>query len=141
VTWFAEKTTKGDPRKTRKSRTAGRAKRDAAQCVQLAPWGAIVGRVVDSEGKPKAGLRLTADEGRLPMYLWQRDSEGYLHVRDFLLRTDPDGRFGIKGLSPGVKYSLRAWGGRLAAHKFGVEAGQTKDISDLKLEPNKATGR
>lgn len=95
--------------------------------IKLEPAGAIRGRLVDDSGKPISGITL-AGEG-VP-------SENYGNAA-LRIGTDEDGRFHIRGLIPGRKYTVEGRGNR----KYGrvlvdatVEAGQTKDVGDVTLQ-------
>jgi beta-lactamase regulating signal transducer with metallopeptidase domain len=114
--------------------------------VQLHPWGAITGRVVDAEGKPMVGVQIKdynpigLQDASIPKRLWYKDSDGQLQRMEDSEMTDKDGRFRIEGLAPGMKYGLSAWAqkgikmlGKLISG-VTVESGQTKDLGDLKIE-------
>lgn len=107
--------------------------------VQLQPWGVVTGRVVDADGKPLTGVQMTGQD--LPNYLWQRDPGGQFHYLDWHFLTDPNGRFRIEGLAPGITYNLSAWDkppGTYLANLISavtVEPGQTKDLGDLTVKP------
>ncbi len=74
-----------------------------SRTMKLGPWGAIVGRIVDANGRPVAGVPLynlgniyrepPADRGILPG-----------SVSGPTIHTGPDGRFRVEGLVPGLKY-------------------------------------
>jgi protocatechuate 3,4-dioxygenase beta subunit len=122
--------------------------------VQLQPWGAITGRVVDAHGKPASGVGLV--DTTLPEFLFGKHLHEEIGVAYY--RIGGDGRFFIEGMTPGVKYSLMAeWDGRIGEHRhFGpmvsdlpggtrrlkgsllvlnvaVASGETKDLGDLHL--------
>ena len=105
--------------------------------VQLQPWGTITGRLVDAQGKPLADMVM--QQNKLPMSLWQEDPNGRSHYLDLNHVTDREGRFHIEGLAAGITYGPW-WIFDPQAHKLmdqvtadlAVEAGQTKDVGDLK---------
>ena len=67
---------------------------------RLRPWGAVSGRLVDREGRPRPGVRLSyrgpADVNRGTAPPFPRD-----------VTTDREGRFAVEGLVPGLEYVLR----------------------------------
>jgi WD40 repeat protein/beta-lactamase regulating signal transducer with metallopeptidase domain len=95
--------------------------------VTLQPAGSLSGRLLNSQGAPWPGIKLSG-EG-VP-----GEDYGNTALR---LETDEDGRFLIRGLVPGRKYSIvgmsdRIWG---VLKDQTVEAGKTKDVGDVKLDP------
>jgi hypothetical protein len=100
--------------------------------VQLEPWGVVVGRIVDPEGKPQADVTLqahVADRKRL--------GNGNIEHPD-RVRTDADGRFLIDGVAPGLPYRIdvQAPTGQRGTSRIDVAAtrpGQTIDMGDLKV--------
>jgi len=96
------------------------------------PWGVVVGRIVDPEGKPQADVTLhvhVADRKRL--------GNGNIEHPD-RVRTDADGRFLIDGVAPGLPYRLdvQAPTGQRGTSRIDVAAtrpGQTIDMGDLKV--------
>jgi len=95
--------------------------------IRLQPAGSIRGRLMDDSGNPISGITL-AGEG-VP-------SENYGNAA-LRIGTDEGGRFHIRGLIPGRKYTVFGSGNR----KYGrvladatVEAGQTKDVGDVTLQ-------
>ena len=107
--------------------------------LQLQPWGTITGRIVDAQGKPIGNARI--EQSDLPRYLLVKDPNGeYRRVNESYV-TDGDGRFRIEGLAPRMRYSPW-WIWDQPAGKYldclktavTVEAGQTKDLGDLKMK-------
>jgi hypothetical protein len=108
--------------------------------VQLLPWGAITGRIVNEAGEPRGDLLLTslgslgpqakADEGRLP------GSDGSPAIP-----LGRDGWFRIEGLVPGLKYGAYAAKGsaRLGEvfRNVAVAPSEVKVLGDLKIVPLK----
>lgn len=101
--------------------------------IKLGPAGAIRGRLVDDSGNPITGIEL-AGEG-VP-------SENYGNA-ELRIGTDKDGRFHIRGLIPGRKYTVEGSGSRRYYGRVlvdvTVEAGQTKDVGDVKFQPPDAS--
>jgi RNA polymerase sigma factor (sigma-70 family) len=89
------------------------------QWVNLEPWGAIAGRVVNADGEPTGGYQINGID--LP--------GGDPHV-------GRDGRFGIEGLIPNKAYDLRLLSGGsrlegLIAKDLKVGPGETIDLHDV----------
>ncbi len=101
--------------------------------IKLQPAGAVRGRLVDHSGKPMTGISLRG-EG-VP-------SENYGNA-DLRIGTGQDGRFHIRGLIPGRKYTVEASGNRRYYGRIlidmTVEAGQTKDVGDVTFQPPDAS--
>ncbi len=109
--------------------------------LKLQPWAELTGRVLDDEGKPRAGLRLghasadgpdkVAEVGVLP---GATSREG--------AAVGPDGRFHADGLVPGLRYGASALeGGEITVGDLflGVTLapGEARDLGDLKVTPLK----
>jgi len=104
--------------------------------VKLQPWGTVVGRVVDEEGKPRTDVEIFSTIRERP------DPErGNLRVKP---TVDSEGRFHIEGLVPGVKYDAlghspsKADGPILRGVQVGP--GEVKDLGDVKLPTWKKDG-
>jgi RNA polymerase sigma factor (sigma-70 family) len=103
--------------------------------VRLEPLGAISGRIVGEDGKPRAGLRVGvflstdfADFQGLPIGLFGGRSRLRYLVN---ATTDAEGKFRVAGLVPGLKYDLLA-GKRMAVKKgLSAESGQTRDVGQI----------
>ncbi len=112
--------------------------------IRLQPWGTILGRIVDEEGKPRAGLALgnfggiypepPADRGILPRSTF---GQGMWLGRD--------GRFRFDGLVPGLKYGASASTGNMfvgSVFRDVITApGEVKDLGDLKATPPRSNGQ
>ena len=109
--------------------------------VRLSPWGTVIGRIVDDEGKPRKGMFIDS-RGRggsinphpetdiLPGSNWNQG-----------IRVGDDGRFRVEGLVPGLRYHATA---RAGFEAFGdlfvgltTSPGEVKDLGDLKVQPPK----
>jgi hypothetical protein len=89
--------------------------------LQLQPWGALTGRLLMSKGEPVTGAAVSCRAG-----------DAF---------TDKTGRFRIEGLTPGRRYplyfskedrGLEIVGGK--PKNVRVEAGETKDLGDVKVK-------
>ena len=96
--------------------------------VTLQPAGSLRGRLVDGSGAPLAGVVLSGDG--VP-----GESYGDASLR---LGTDEDGRFLVRGLIPGRRYTIVGSRGMTFGPlliDIAVEAGQTKDVGEVTLNP------
>lgn len=106
--------------------------------VKLQPWGAIVGRVVDEEGKLLNDVRLSSTRRERP------DPErGDLPDRAAVV--DAEGRFRIERLVPGIKYdadgfSRRGRAGGPVLKGVQVGPGEVNDLGDIRLPRAKMDG-
>ncbi len=105
--------------------------------VKLQPWGTVIGRILDEEGKPRTNVELRINSLRDPPDL----EFGRIPDR----RTvDAQGRFRIEGLIPGLKYDARG----ISSHRsdgtifesLQVGPGEVKDVGDVTLPPRKWDG-
>ena len=104
--------------------------------VRLQPWGTIIGRIVDDEGKPRGGMGLFSAGGIFPS---RPDVQGVLADAGWI---GPDGRFRFDRLVPGLKYGASVNDGviTLVGELFAdlaVAPGEVKDLGDLKVIPHK----
>ncbi|SIO36728.1 RNA polymerase sigma factor, sigma-70 family [Singulisphaera sp. GP187] len=96
---------------------------------KLQPWGTVIGRVVDEEGKPRTDLEIFSETRERP------DPE----AGDLVEKptVDGQGRFRLEGLVPGVKYDAlgdapnKATGPILKGVQVGP--GEVKDLGDVVL--------
>jgi RNA polymerase sigma factor (sigma-70 family) len=121
--------------------------------VRLEPLGTLTGRVLDADGRPWAGLKVSAmyninalesarvaakDYDDLPWELLY-EYPAWSKVINKEVTTDAEGRFRIDGLVPGLKYDLAAKTGEgqggvpvVTQEGLGVDSGKAKDVGDLK---------
>ncbi len=100
--------------------------------VQLQPWGTIIGRLVDTQGKPRPKVDLMTSDWQAAMV---DPARGLLSGG---LKTDEQGRFRVEGLVPGQEYSGNAVGAEAAKGGFGavfdrvvLKPGETRDLGDI----------
>jgi hypothetical protein len=96
--------------------------------VRMEPGAAITGRLVDAEGKPRAGVEL---EVKFHPKGWGN----WLDYSPEPITTDREGRFRIEALLPGIEYRLSDGQGVVP---FGgtLRSGQTKDLEDVRMKPS-----
>jgi RNA polymerase sigma factor (sigma-70 family) len=120
--------------------------------VRLEPTGALAGRVLDSAGRPWAGVKVKAaysivalqearmagkDEKDLPWVQELLDnSSAWEKVLSREATTDKDGKFRLDGLVPGLNYDLGVNDELpqdvIRRERLSVESGKDKDLGDLK---------
>ncbi len=108
----------------------------APSAVKLKPWGTLVGRMVDADGRPLTGVRVQLTYPRYVPASWmERQPEEIL--------TDRAGRFRAERLIPGMKISLGASAGQAflllsdapnGLMQVSVAAGEIKDLRDLRAK-------
>jgi hypothetical protein len=98
--------------------------------VRLRRCGTLIGRLVDEDGQPRAGVHLTGNirEGQLNI------TEGWFGFINST--TEKDGRFQIDGVIPGVKVGLSTQKGASitgqVVEEISLKAGESKDLGDVK---------
>jgi RNA polymerase sigma factor (sigma-70 family) len=100
-----------------------------AVTVKLEPGATVTGRLVDADGKPRAGVELNLSFGRDEKTVWHT----YMAER---VRTDGEGRFRIAGLLPGQEFRLsdrKRIEGELSLGN-ALRPGETKDLGDVWLK-------
>jgi hypothetical protein len=104
---------------------------------KLAPLGRIIGRLLDQDGKPLAGLEvwlLHKNFKVLDLYTFARPG-------DNKARTDKDGRFTIDGFFPAIPFGLaftkdqQHYIHRPSIENRELKPGETLDLGNLPLEP------
>jgi RNA polymerase sigma factor (sigma-70 family) len=85
--------------------------------VELQPCGSASGRIVDGDGQPVPGLRISLSG-------WGGGEEA---------RTDNEGRFLVEGLVPGLNYAVIPGTGFFILAEVTVESGKQKVMGDVKL--------
>ena len=104
--------------------------------VKLLPWGTVIGRIVDEDGKPRTDVKIfSTTRDRL-------DTER--GVLDSKPTVDGQGRFRINGLIAGVKYDALGHSPNKANGPIlrGVQVGpgEVKDLGDITLPTRKNAG-
>ena len=102
---------------------------------RLEPWGVATGRLVDEDGRPRAGVRLYVEASLDGEEIGDVTGHGYGEQP----QTDDEGRFRIEGLFPGLEHKVRAMEneamiGDVIVEKLEVEAGETRDLGDVREE-------
>jgi RNA polymerase sigma factor (sigma-70 family) len=102
--------------------------------VKLQPCGSASGRIIDPDGQPVAGLRLSVQGNALPIL---GDAGGGSQ----LVTTDKEGRFSAEGLVPGQEYHVseaQVFNGILRIHApVRVEPGKHQDLGEIKARLDK----
>lgn len=112
--------------------------------VRLESLGAVAGRVLDSEGRPRAGLHVRVeisreDDNLLPTLSLFEHARWHYHL-DPTAETDAEGKFRLDGLMPGLKYTLLIGEGDgksmtrtvIRREDTTVESGNVNDLGNLK---------
>jgi hypothetical protein len=98
--------------------------------VRLQPCGSASGGIVDSDGQPVAGLRLSVQGGRIRF----AGEQGGVYYE---VTTDKAGHFHVEGLVPGQEYlvseSHSSDGYRRILAPVRVEAGKHQDMGEIKM--------
>jgi protocatechuate 3,4-dioxygenase beta subunit len=108
--------------------------------VRLQPSGAVTGRIVDEEGRPRGGLELNNLDGFAPE---PPPDRGFLPGCDSYpwIQVGRDGRFRVEGLIPGLKYGAGASRGLVhlgeVFRDVTVGPGEVKDLGDLRVVPER----
>ncbi len=69
--------------------------------VRLQPWGVVNGRIIDADGRPRAGFVLRPKILDKP-----RVGDEIYPFWSYQILTDRDGRFRLEGIIPGLRYRL-----------------------------------
>jgi RNA polymerase sigma factor (sigma-70 family) len=95
--------------------------------VRMKPGTAVTGRLVDADGKPRAGVELNV----------KFQPKGWGSWFDYFpdpIHTDRQGRFRMQALLPGSTFRLSD-GNRELPLDVALGSGQTKDLGDVLLKP------
>ncbi|MFL5338594.1 MAG: sigma-70 family RNA polymerase sigma factor [Gemmataceae bacterium] len=106
--------------------------------VKLEPLAAVTGQLLDAAGKPWPGVRVAATISRnvfdfkgLPNELIHFEGT-WSQLINHEAKTDPDGRFKVEGLLPGIKYTVTGYleEDKIAMHhdKMVLRASELKDL-------------
>jgi RNA polymerase sigma factor (sigma-70 family) len=94
--------------------------------IKLQPCGSISGRIVDADGMPAASGRVYVQG-----YAWAGDPGAPFPT------LDKEGRFHVKGLVPGLEYSVNDnKRPMILLDGIVVEPGKNKDLGDIKVSDN-----
>ncbi len=108
--------------------------------VALQPSGTVIGRLVDEDGRPRPNVRLELEYQRRTRGDTESDEQ---HFSPPLL-TGPDGRFRIRGLVPGVSYTVAAirkgakddehrYEGNVHSDLWTLKPGEMRDWGDVRV--------
>lgn len=106
--------------------------------VRLLPTGSIIGRVLDADGQPLAGVLVRTDTFGNEV---ARSVDAQLGWRREPILTDSDGRFRIEGVIPDLEHPFILSKGKtyLALDpplgRAKVKSGQTLDLGDIRVKP------
>jgi len=97
--------------------------------VKMQRGATVMGRLVDPEGQPRAGVKLDV------WFRWKQ-KEGWQKYFPESIKTDRDGRFRIEGLFPGCGFRLsdpmdERRGTQLSGD--ALHSGQTTDLGDVRM--------
>jgi hypothetical protein len=101
--------------------------------VRLEPGATVTGRLVDPDGKPRAGVELQVSFRPKA----EREWELYFPER---IQTDREGRFRIVALLPGYEFRLFCLThdkGELQVGGARLRSGQTTDLGDVQMTRTK----
>ncbi len=114
--------------------------------LKLAPWGTVLGRVVDAEGRPRRNIRVMGID-QLGRPAAKPDEEGVLPLPPFgaIMQLGDDGRFRFEGLIPGLKYGGYALemtqGDGDLFRDVVVGPGEVRDLGDVRVLPDRPRGK
>jgi hypothetical protein len=98
--------------------------------VRLEPGVVLVGRIVDTDGRPRAGVSVVVSFRRQkdgPWAPYTPDTESHI--------TDAAGRFRVAGLARGFTYSLRLEDRYQPVFTIEPAAAATRDLGNVRLNP------
>jgi RNA polymerase sigma factor (sigma-70 family) len=94
--------------------------------VKMQPGATVTGRLIGTDGKPRAGAEMEVRVREKPTAEW----EGYVFAK---VQTDRDGRFRLETLVPGVWYVLSDDRGSVMFGD-GLRSGGVKELGDLRIK-------
>jgi RNA polymerase sigma factor (sigma-70 family) len=100
-------------------------KNGGASTVRLEPGAGVTGRLVDEDGKPRAGVALEVR--------FRLKEEREFRQYPAWSPTDQEGRFRISPLLPGYEFRLSDGKGETPVH-VAPRSGQTKDLGDVTIK-------
>jgi hypothetical protein len=93
----------------------------------MGPGAAVTGRLVDADGRPRAGVEL---EVRFQPKGWG----SWVDYFPEPVTTDREGRFRIEALPPGCKLRLSDGRGGVLPLGDALHPGRTKDLGDVRTK-------
>jgi hypothetical protein len=111
--------------------------------LRLEALSSLTGRVVDADGRPRAGIQMHAnmsnsgeDGARLPVQFFVTGEGSWPAKLEPTATTDANGKFRLEGLLPGLKYVLvDGKGASLTEKSLAPPApGQSADLGDLRAK-------
>jgi RNA polymerase sigma factor (sigma-70 family) len=118
--------------------------------VRLAPWGTLTGRLVDTDGKPLADVKVRLKYPNSLGSVIPDSISAVKHAENLEFATDRDGRFSVEGLLPNLDHELilapaskpnGALAGSDSLKKLKTREGEKKDLGDITVKvvplPNK----
>jgi hypothetical protein len=94
--------------------------------VRMEPGAAVTGRLVDADGKPRAGVKLE-------LMFRMKKERGWSHFSPECIETDREGRFRTGALLPRYEYRLSNGKGELLVGGL-LRLGQTWDLGDVQMK-------
>jgi RNA polymerase sigma factor (sigma-70 family) len=99
--------------------------------VRLQPWSVVVGRIVDADGRPRAGFELYPQVLDKP-----RAGDTISPFWTYQIATDRDGRFRLNGIIPGLRHRLTFEDARGVRTGRGtivtaMKPGEERDLGDI----------
>ena len=95
--------------------------------VRMEPGASLMGRLVDPDGVPRAGVEFKVS------FRWKQEPRWDVGHFPDSIKTDREGRFRIGALLPGFDYYLNTDHGGLSFDS-GLQAGETKDLGDVRIK-------
>ncbi len=100
--------------------------------VRLRPWGTVSGRLIDLDGRPRPGIRLSYKGP------WFSNRYGSMLFLPRDVATDDQGKFSFEGLVPGREYTLNVAAVNKSRPSVGkvhlLQPGEVKSLSDVREE-------